>query len=498
MGKLPMDHSHSNQSGGQNHTPPGEMGRIGWFTATWQRLFGSRDPVEAQLRDIARQGTFGAMISHFFATLLIILFSTASLIALGADSMRAVLVSLAHGSVDIPNAVATGVTALLVPAMDVAMLRAASKIRLLATRRATRSEMALHVVVMATISAIEAGTYCYMAAIYEHPGSGVAWALIIARAASAPLIGVYLAMDRPHPVTSRDILAQVELGAGAGVIRDVTEIANDASATLDRKMELFGASAVMREHERDRLNDLITVAKKHATSQPSQPSQQPTMLDVFSRNGHKAAVGAPVTLPLVPAPQEHIEAAYSPYRAMHDGDEDTNYGITDEVSDDDLDADVGGWSTSSFAENELIGSDAGEDVTTSTKPRSRSQSNSGPNRRSQQASKTARQAHKKMRLESKQARKRLVRDGAFTIFDKMETSGEHLSWGEIAKRVAKMQHLETTPSDNTINRLWGPWQASRKHKALIEAQEAQDTAPIPDDIMAMLETEPEEAEEALV
>src|SRR6185437_13865569 len=116
----------------------------GWFRQHWARLFGSRDPVEAQLRDIARQGTFGAMVSHFFATLLIILFSAASLIALGADSMRAVLLSLSHGAFDIPNGVATGVTALLVPAMDVAILRAASKIRLLATRRATRSEMALH------------------------------------------------------------------------------------------------------------------------------------------------------------------------------------------------------------------------------------------------------------------------------------------------------------------------------------------------------------------
>ena len=465
------------------------MGRIGWFTATWQRLFGSRDPVEAQLRDIARQGTFGAMISHFFATLLIILFSTASLIALGADSMRAVLVSLAHGSVDIPNAVATGVTALLVPAMDVAMLRAASKIRLLATRRATRSEMALHVVVMATISAIEAGTYCYMAAIYEHPGSGVAWALIIARSASAPLIGVYLAMDRPHPVTSRDILAQVELGAGAGVIRDVTEIANDASATLDRKMELFGASAVMREHERDRLNDLIAVAKKHATSQPS---QQPTMLDVFSRNGHKVAVGAPVTLPLVPAPQEHIEATYSHHKMMHDWDE-YDDGILDEVSAEDAaDALFG---TQTLDEDDLASDTVASSDTTTSKPRARTRKNTGPRASNLERSKAMREYNRKVRSDAKAARRAAIRDAVYAILDDWHADGEiePISDKELARRVAARVDFAVNPSGSTVGRWRGPWRSSRTHKAEQEREQQQESAPIPDDIMAMLETEHEEA-----
>jgi hypothetical protein len=37
------------------------------------------------------------------------------------------------------------------------------------------------------------------------------------------------------PVTARDILAQVELASGLGLIRDAVTIANDASASLSQK-----------------------------------------------------------------------------------------------------------------------------------------------------------------------------------------------------------------------------------------------------------------------
>ena len=84
-----------------------------------------------------------------------------------------------------------------------------------------------------------------MAWRYETPVSVVAWALILSRALAAPLLSVYLAMARPLPVTARDILAQVELASGLGLIRDAVTIANDASASLSQKVALFGASAVM-------------------------------------------------------------------------------------------------------------------------------------------------------------------------------------------------------------------------------------------------------------
>jgi hypothetical protein len=43
----------------------------------------------------------------------------------------------------------------------------------------------------------EAGTYLYMSARYELP-TGIAWALVIARAVAAPLLSVYLSMARPR------------------------------------------------------------------------------------------------------------------------------------------------------------------------------------------------------------------------------------------------------------------------------------------------------------
>ena len=80
--------------------------------------------------------------------------------------------------------------------------------------------MRLHRELMATVAVLEAGTYAYMAWRYETPVSVVAWALILSRALAAPLLSVYLAMARPLPVTARDILAQVELASGLGLIRD--------------------------------------------------------------------------------------------------------------------------------------------------------------------------------------------------------------------------------------------------------------------------------------
>jgi hypothetical protein len=123
--------------------------------------------------------------------------------------------------------------------------------------------MRLHRGVMATVAILEAGTYAYMAWRYESPVSAVAWALILSRALAAPLLSVYLAMARPLPVTARDILAQVELASGLGLIRDAVTIANDGSASLSQKVALFGASAMMAPQDRERLDGLLA-AVEHA------------------------------------------------------------------------------------------------------------------------------------------------------------------------------------------------------------------------------------------
>jgi hypothetical protein len=96
--------------------------------------------------------------------------------------------------------------------------------------------------------------------------SVVAWALIIARALAAPLLSVYLAMARPLPVTARDILAQVELASGLGLIRDAVTIANDGSASLSHKVALFGASAVMTPQDRQRLEGLLSAVEAQQLS----------------------------------------------------------------------------------------------------------------------------------------------------------------------------------------------------------------------------------------
>src|SRR5690349_2871502 len=116
---------------------------------------------------------------------------------------------------------------------------------------------------------------------YEPPGTGAAWALILARALAAPLLSVYLSMARPLPVTSRDILYQAELAAGQGVIRDVVEVASDQGAPLAEKMALYGAAATMTAHDRARLDSMIEAVERRTysivrTPTLEQPPRPPT------------------------------------------------------------------------------------------------------------------------------------------------------------------------------------------------------------------------------
>jgi hypothetical protein len=227
--------------------PARRQGRLEAWRARW---FGERDEVADQLADIAWQGSGMARLAHVCASLMLVLFSAGSLVALGGDALISVLSGAERGHVDLPAAISLGVSTLLVLCMDVAMLYAASMLRLLGMRRAEPRSMRLHRGVMATVAVLESGAYAYMAWRYESPVSIVAWALILSRALAAPLLSVYLAMARPLPVTARDILAQVELASGLGLIRDAVTIAHDPSASLAEKVGLFGASAVMTPQDR--------------------------------------------------------------------------------------------------------------------------------------------------------------------------------------------------------------------------------------------------------
>jgi hypothetical protein len=251
--------------------PTRRQGQLHIWRARW---FGERDEVADQLADIARQGSGMARLAHVCASLMLVLFSAGSLVALGGAALLSVLDGAQQGHVDVPAAISLGVSTLLVLCMDVAMLYAASMLRLLGMRRAEPRPMRLHRGVMATVAILEAGTYAYMAWRYETPVSVVAWALILSRALAAPLLSVYLAMARPLPVTARDILAQVELASGLGLIRDAVTIANDASASLSQKVALFGASAVMTSQDRERLDGLLAAVESQrgaASAQAEEP-----------------------------------------------------------------------------------------------------------------------------------------------------------------------------------------------------------------------------------
>jgi hypothetical protein len=245
-----------------NSTVRPARGRLRDWRARW---FGERDHVADQLRDIARQGSSMARLAHACAFLLIVLFSAGSLVALGGDALSSILREWNAGGVDIPAAISVGVSTLMVLAMDVGMLYAASMLRLLATRRAEARERRMHMFVIVVVTVLEASTYGYMSWRYESPATWAAWTLILSRAFAAPLLSVYLSMARPLPVTSRDILYQAELAAGQGVIRDVVEVASDQGAPLAEKMALYGAAATMTEHDRGRLDNMIAAVERRST-----------------------------------------------------------------------------------------------------------------------------------------------------------------------------------------------------------------------------------------
>ena len=240
------------------------------------RLFGEHDPVDDQLKDIARQGSGMAKAAHLCALALIVLFSLGSLVALSGDALTSILAQWQSGAgINIPAAISVAVSTLLVLCMDVGMIYAASMLRVLAARRAEPAEKRLHHLVMLTVAALEAGTYGYMSAHYEHPATFIVWALIVARACAAPLLSVYLSMARPLPVGPRDILYQVELASGKGVIRDVVTVANDTNAPLSQKIALYGASAVMLPQDRVRLDSMVAVIQQHSPVKVIAASNRP-------------------------------------------------------------------------------------------------------------------------------------------------------------------------------------------------------------------------------
>lgn len=257
----------------------------------------AEDETAAQLRDMERAGAQLAGLAHVCAGVLVVLFSLGSLISLSAEAFNTVLASWRAGALDVPAAISVAVSTLLVVAMDTAMLYAASVLRMLATRGASASEASIHRWVMVSAALLGACTYCYMSWLYDRPATLALWTITIARALAAPLYAVYLSMARPLPVAPRDIFAQAELAAGRGVLRDVTALANDPAASLDKKLRVFGAASVMPDRERSRLSELIAAVTESDAPAVSLPALlAPGMATMADMPGMVPASYAPASL----------------------------------------------------------------------------------------------------------------------------------------------------------------------------------------------------------
>lgn len=264
--------------------------RRGILPTLRDRLFGERDAVAERLRQHERRARRSVRLAHMAAFALVVLLSLGSLVASSADALRSVQDEWARGRLDLPASISLGVSLLMVIAMDTAILHAARSIRRVASGRAGCTEVAIHVVVLIICSALEAVTFVYMSWLYDRPDTAAAWAIIVLRGLTAPLLGVYLSLVRPRPVGPRDVLHQVELGAGAGFIRDVTELVNDPDAPLERKVELYYVAAPMAPSERERMDGVLAALRDVGTADDPPRLALPDMVNHVSRPRSRRAV----------------------------------------------------------------------------------------------------------------------------------------------------------------------------------------------------------------
>lgn len=235
------------------------------------------EDVAAQLRDLERQGGGMARLAHICAGLLLFAFSLGSLISISGAAFYRFLAEWDAGRADVPDAISLAVNVLLVLAADVALLYAASVLRVLHTSGAPNRETRLHTWAMIGASVLESSTYLYLVWTYDRPTTFFLWAIGVTRALGAPLFAAYLSLARPLPVGPRDVAYQAALAAGKGVVRDVTVLAGDPTAPLERKVKIYTASALMSPHDRTRFDAIISAVSEEpalpalAAPQPERP-----------------------------------------------------------------------------------------------------------------------------------------------------------------------------------------------------------------------------------
>ena len=215
------------------------------------------DDVAAQLRDLERQGGGMARLAHLCAGLLLAAFSLGSLISLSLAAFYKFMAEWNIGRFDMPDAINMAVNVLLVLAMDIAMLYAASVIRIFSAAGAPPREQRIHRVVIAVASVVESTTYLYMLWRFDRPTDLWLWGIGFLRALSAPGFAAYLSMARALPVAPRDIMYHSALASGKGVVRDVATLSADPTAPLEHKVRIFRAASQMSPTDRSRLDTRV-------------------------------------------------------------------------------------------------------------------------------------------------------------------------------------------------------------------------------------------------
>lgn len=217
------------------------------------------EQVDRSIDALERSNHFIVRAAHTFAFLLIIATSIASLIALAGDVVKQVS---QHGG-DVPTDASIAITLLLVMAMDTGMILAATMIRIGTQRGYGPRKLWGHAVIMLVVALLEAGTYTYMLALYEHPQNGVSWALIIARGVAVPLLSIYLSMAQRITVNTDDIARLIEVFSGVGLLKDLARDANDPDAPLDHKIAVYRAAATLSPAQRAKLDAMYVAVSGH-------------------------------------------------------------------------------------------------------------------------------------------------------------------------------------------------------------------------------------------
>lgn len=206
--------------------------------------------VDKSIASLERSNHFIVRAAHTFAFALIIATSVASLVALAGQVVQ--LVVRTGGNVPVDASLI--ITLLLVMAMDTGMIYAATMIRIGAQRGQGIRQLWGYGLIMGMVALLEAGTYTYFLALYEHPANGVAWALVIARGVAVPALSIFLSMAKRITINTEDIARLIEVFAGVGLLKDMARDANDPTAPLDHKIAVYRAAATLSPAQRSKLD----------------------------------------------------------------------------------------------------------------------------------------------------------------------------------------------------------------------------------------------------